>query len=101
MKAVIFTLGCKVNSCESAALATGLKELGYEVTDKLSYADLYVLNTCAVTKEAEKKSRQAVARIRAFNKNARIIVAGCASQHNPESFLKKEGVYLVTGAINK
>lgn len=101
MKAVVFTLGCKVNACESASIMQGLREIGYEVSDKLEPADLYVLNTCAVTKEAEKKSRQAVSRIKACNRNAKIIVAGCASQHNPEAFSEKEGVYLVTGAINK
>ena len=65
MKAVVFTLGCKVNSCESASLITGLKELGYEVTSELGFADLFIINTCAVTAEAEKKSRQAIARARA------------------------------------
>ena len=101
MKAVVFTLGCKVNSCESASLMTGLKELGYEVCDKLGFADLYVINTCAVTGEAEKKSRQTIARARKFNANAKIIVTGCASQKSPEDFLKKEGVTLVTGTNSK
>ena len=53
MKACVFTLGCKMNEVESASLMRGLEELGYEVTDTLSYADVYVLNTCAVTAEAE------------------------------------------------
>ncbi len=101
MKAVVFTLGCKVNACESASLMQGLSELGYEVSDKLTYADLYILNTCAVTKEAEKKSRQAISRIRSYNENAKIIVTGCASQRAPEAFENKPGVYLVTGAVNK
>lgn len=101
MKAVVFTLGCKVNACESASLMQGLNELGYEVSDKLSYADLYILNTCAVTKEAEKKSRQAISRIRSYNENAKIIVTGCASQRDPKAFMDKPGVYLVTGAVNK
>ena len=101
MKAVVFTLGCKVNGYESLALMSGLKELGYEVSGKLSAADLYIINTCAVTKEAERKSRQAIARVRKFSPDAKIIVTGCASQKDPESFLKKEGVYLVTGALNK
>lgn len=101
MKAVVFTLGCKVNACESSSLMRGLSEIGYVVSDKLEFADLYILNTCAVTKEAEKKSRQAISRIRAYNKNAKIIVTGCASEHNPESFKNKPGVFLVTGAINK
>ena len=100
MKAVVFTLGCKVNSYESSALVNGLKELGYEVTDRLSFADLYILNTCAVTAEAEKKSRQAIARVKKYNPNAKIVVCGCAAQKSPQSFLDK-GVSLVYGAINK
>ena len=100
-KAVVFTLGCKVNSCESASLMTGLKTLGYTVSDELSYADLYVINTCAVTAEAEKKSRQTVARVKKFNPNAQIIVTGCASQKSPQDFLKKQGVTLVTGTNSK
>lgn len=101
MKAVVFTLGCKVNSCESAVLLTLLKEKGYEVSSELGFADLYIINTCAVTSEAEKKSRQAVARVKKFNKNAKIIVTGCASQNCPSAFLEKEGVYLVTGTMQK
>ena len=101
MKAVVFTLGCKVNSCESASLISGLEERGYEVSDKISYADLYIINTCAVTQEAEKKSRQAVARVKKQNPNAKIIVTGCASQNNTNSFYNKEGVTLVTGTSNK
>ena len=64
MKAVVFTLGCKVNECESDSLIAGLKALGYTVSDKLEKADLYIVNTCAVTAEAEKKSRQTAARIK-------------------------------------
>ena len=58
-KAVVFTLGCKVNDCESGSLMQGLSELGYEVTDELVPADLYILNTCAVTGEAEKNPANA------------------------------------------
>ena len=100
MKAVVFTLGCKVNGYESSALMSGLNGLGYETSDKLEKADLYIINTCAVTAEAEKKSRQAVARARKYNPFARIVVCGCASQHNPEVFRDK-GVSLVSGALNK
>lgn len=100
-KVVVFSLGCKVNSCESASIIKGFEEKGYEVSDKLEFADVYVINTCAVTNEAEKKSRQAVSRVRKFNKNAKIIITGCASQKSPESFLGKDGVSLVTGTCNK
>lgn len=101
MKAVVFTLGCKVNACESQSIIKNLEDLGYEVGIELSYADLYVINTCAVTKEAEKKSRQAIARVKKFNKNAKIIVVGCASQLNANSFACKDGVSLVGGTVGK
>ena len=101
MKACVFTLGCKMNEVESESLMRGLEELGYETTEELCPADLYLLNTCAVTAEAEKKSRQAVARMRKFNPAAPVVVCGCASQNNAEAFLKKEGVTLVTGAQGK
>lgn len=101
MKACVFTLGCKVNEVESASYLAALESRGYEVTDELGYADLYLVNTCAVTAEAEKKSRQAIARVRKFNPAARVIVCGCAAQNHPEAFSEREGVTLVTGAMHK
>lgn len=101
MKACVFTLGCKVNEAESASLMAGLEERGYEVTNELSFADVYVLNTCAVTAEAERKSRQAVARIVKLNPDAKIIVCGCASQRAPETFAGKDRVAVVTGTMRK
>lgn len=101
MKAVVFTLGCKVNDCESASLMTALEERGYTVSDRLEWADLYLLNTCAVTKEAEAKSRQLIARVRKYNPAARIVVCGCASEKDPQAFLARAGVEVVTGARRK
>lgn len=100
MKAVVFTLGCKVNSRESASIITGLKEKGYETSDKLEWADIYVINTCAVTAEAEKKSRQAIARVLKYNKDAKIYICGCASEKNPKVF-KLKGAKVVIGAKAK
>lgn len=101
MKAVVFTLGCKVNECESDSLISGLTDLGYEVSDKLVPADLYIVNTCAVTKEAEKKSRQMASRIRKLSKDAKIIFTGCAVQKDPKQFLDKSDEFLLTGVFNK
>ena len=101
MKAVVFTLGCKVNECESDSLISGLIERGYEVFDKLVKADLYIVNTCAVTAEAEKKSRQTASRIKKLNPNAKIIFTGCATERNPKAFSEKSNEYLVTGSFNK
>ena len=100
MKAVVFTLGCKVNQCESASIIQGLRDNGWDVVDELTYAELYVINTCAVTAEAEKKSRQTVARALKYNPNARIVITGCASEKSPLQFQKKN-VFLITGAKNK
>ena len=100
-KAVVFTLGCKVNECESDSLITGLKRAGYEVFDTLVPAALYIVNTCAVTSEAEKKSRQTASRIKKLNKNAKIIFTGCATQKNPASFIGKADGSLITGVYSK
>ena len=101
MKAVVFTLGCKVNECESDSIISALIDKGYEVSDKLEVADLYIVNTCAVTKEAEKKSRQTASRILKLNPNAKIIYTGCASQKYPEQFANKPNVSLITGTFSK
>lgn len=101
MKAVVFTLGCKVNDVESGSLIRGLEELGYEVSRELECADLYIINTCAVTAEAERKSRQAISKALKCNPEAKVLVCGCASQKNPEAFAAKKQVISVTGARQK
>ncbi len=100
MKISVLTLGCKVNKYESDALIFELKNRGFEATDNLEFADAYIINTCAVTNEAEKKSRQMMERARKFNPKAKIFVLGCASQNNAEQFLKK-GAKVVFGTARK
>ena len=100
MKICIMTLGCKVNKYESDALRYNLELKGYQTTDKLESADVYIINTCAVTKEAEKKSRQMIARCRKFNANAKIFVCGCASQNNVSQF-KDKGICCISGSAGK
>ena len=97
MRAVVFTLGCKVNEAESASIISALDTLGWETDDKLSYADAYILNTCAVTREAERKSRQLIARAKKYNPDAKIFVCGCASEKDKNSFLER-GATFVSGA---
>lgn len=101
MKACVFTLGCKVNKCESDGITTALIGMGLNVTDQLSFADIYVVNTCAVTNEAESKSRQILARIKAYNSNAKIFIMGCASQNNFEKFYNDNNVINVLGTHKK
>ncbi|MDE7336624.1 MAG: tRNA (N(6)-L-threonylcarbamoyladenosine(37)-C(2))-methylthiotransferase MtaB, partial [Clostridia bacterium] len=101
MKISIYNLGCKVNKYECDGMLKSLKDRGYDVTEDLVVADLYILNTCAVTNEAERKSRQCVSRCLRLNPNAKIVVCGCASQHDPEQFIEKENVTFVIGTADK
>lgn len=99
-KVAVFTLGCKVNLYDSDAMLAILKAAGFEVFEGLKYADIYILNTCAVTAEAEKKSRQALTRIRKINPDAQIYVCGCASQRDSNQFMR-DGVRFVCGTDGK
>lgn len=99
-KISIFTLGCKVNQYDTDAMLAIFEHAGFEVTEGLDFADIYIINTCAVTAEAEKKSRQSVARILKVNKNAQIYVCGCASQNNFSQFAK-DSVKYISGTDGK
>ena len=100
MKICVFTYGCRVNRYESDAIVKILIERGHDVVSQLCRADVYVVNTCAVTAEAERKSRQSINRIKHYNKDAKILVCGCASQKDKESYLR-DGVIYVSGTKDK
>lgn len=93
-KVCVFTLGCKVNQYDSDAMLAVFEHAGFEICEGIEYADVYVINSCAVTAEAEKKSRQSVARILKINPDARIYVCGCASQNNFSQFAKNNVEYI-------
>lgn len=101
MKVVVYTLGCKVSQYESDLIMQDLIKQNYEVSKKLEYSDLFIINTCAVTNEAERKSRGVISKILKINPNAKIIVCGCASEHNAQQFLNKKNVTLVIGNKGK
>ncbi|MBQ8522844.1 MAG: tRNA (N(6)-L-threonylcarbamoyladenosine(37)-C(2))-methylthiotransferase MtaB, partial [Clostridia bacterium] len=82
MKFSIITLGCKVNEYESQSMIAQLESAGHNVVEGLEVADYYIINTCAVTNMAERKSRQVIAKIKKLNPSAKILVCGCASQNN-------------------
>ncbi|MDR2266157.1 MAG: MiaB/RimO family radical SAM methylthiotransferase [Christensenellaceae bacterium] len=94
-QAVIFNVGCKSNQYECDKLTSELIKRGYEVFNHMIYADIYIVNTCAVTSTAEAKSRQVVARIRAINANAKIYIFGCASALN-QAFYSRARVHYST-----
>lgn len=93
-------MGCKTNLYESGQIIAALQNAGHSVTHGLEPADVFVLNTCAVTGEAERKSRQAVERARKLNPNCKMVVVGCAAQKNAEQFAQMNNVTFVKG-VNK
>lgn len=102
MKKVGFlTLGCKVNQYESAVLAEHLARLGFEIADQNDICDYYVVNTCTVTSEADRKSRQMIRRAIHKNPNAHVIVAGCYAQVNEKALSAIDGVDVIVGTRTK
>ena len=81
MKVFIYTLGCRVNQCESEAIAESFAKAGHSVLKSHEEADLTIVNTCTVTSKAEQKARR---EIRLFSKTAPVLVTGCYAQVNPK-----------------
>ena len=88
----ITTLGCKVNQYEGQAIRERLANLGWRETPFRDVADLYIVNTCTVTRSADEKCRKRVRRALRRNPEARVIVTGCAAETAPECFRNIEGV---------
>lgn len=107
--AVILTLGCKVNQYESEAFAAALRKKNFEVsffdTDNGNESenphDVCIINTCSVTGEADRKSRQMVRRLIAANPGSAVYVTGCAAQASPKKFAEIPGVTAVVGNARK
>lgn len=84
MKAAIYTLGCKVNQYESQVIAQALKNEGYELVAPDKFADVYIVNSCTVTSESDRKNRQIVRRLRRQNPDAAVLLTGCMPQAYPK-----------------
>ena len=91
MKVCFFTLGCKVNQQETAAMINIFKKAGYEVVQGDDAADVYVVNSCTVTLNGDRKSIQWIRRARRQNPEAVIALCGCMPQafHRKQSMWKK------------
>lgn len=100
MRVKIKTLGCKVNYVESLALAEKLQKEGFEIVDD-EVCDIFILNSCSVTNESDKKSRQALSRNRKINPDNYSIIMGCYSQVSKDELLDNKNVNLVLGNKNK
>jgi threonylcarbamoyladenosine tRNA methylthiotransferase MtaB len=98
----ITTLGCKVNQFESAAFASGFESAGCAMVPFQAEADVYVINTCAVTAKAGQQSRQLIRRVLHEHPGARVVVTGCYAQMDPETVLNlAEHPVAIVGNGNK
>ncbi|MBK9994129.1 MAG: tRNA (N(6)-L-threonylcarbamoyladenosine(37)-C(2))-methylthiotransferase MtaB [Saprospiraceae bacterium] len=95
------TLGCKLNFSETSSIGKIFRNAGYEEVEFDQEADYYVINTCSVTDEADKKCRYAVRKSLRKNPMAKVIVIGCYAQLKPEEISSIPGVSLVLGAAEK
>jgi threonylcarbamoyladenosine tRNA methylthiotransferase MtaB len=102
MKKVAFhTLGCKLNFSETSTIARSCEEEGYEKVEFKEHADIYVLNTCSVTENADKECKRLIRQVLKVNPEAFVVIIGCFAQLKPGEIAKYEGVDLVLGATEK
>lgn len=97
----ILTLGCKVNQYESEAFAEALRDRGFDICDSGEACDAYIVNTCTVTAEADRKSRQMIRRVSRTSPGAPIVVTGCTAEYSSEELSRIEGVIAVCGNAKK
>lgn len=100
-KVAFYTLGCKLNFSETSTIARSFKEEGFERTDFSQKADMYVINTCTVTENADKKFKDIVKLAQKANPDAFVAAVGCYAQLKPEELANVNGVDLVLGATEK
>lgn len=96
-----YTLGCKLNFSETSTIGRSLSAEGYKKVDFHEGADVYVINTCSVTDNADKKCKKIVKEALRHNPNAFVTVIGCYAQLKPQEIANIEGVDLVLGAAEK
>ena len=100
-KVALSTLGCKLNFTETSTISRSLSKNGYILTPFNTKADFYIINTCSVTENADKKFRSFLNKAKKLNPKAKNIVIGCYAQLKPEEISKIPGVHLVLGANEK
>ena len=95
------TMGCKLNYSESSMISKDFVNQGFEKVDYKDIADIYILNTCSVTENADREARKLIRQAKRKNPNATVAVMGCYAQLNPNEIAQIQGVDLVLGAENK
>ena len=100
-KAAFYTLGCKLNFSETSTISRQLSDIGFTKTDFDSPADLYVINTCSVTENANRECRRIIRKAKRNSPAAFIVVTGCFAQLKPKEIADIEGVDMILGANEK
>jgi len=100
-KVAFYTLGCKLNFSETSGIAQNFEKGGYAKVDFEERPDVFVINTCSVTDNADKKCRNIVRKAKSINPNAYVAVIGCYAQLKPQEISEIKGVNLVLGANEK
>lgn len=100
-KVAFYTLGCKLNFSETSTIARSFKDEGFERVDFSDTADIYVINTCSVTENADKRFKTIVKQAQKVNPDAFVAAIGCYAQLKPEELADVNGVDLVLGATEK
>ncbi|PHN92545.1 tRNA (N(6)-L-threonylcarbamoyladenosine(37)-C(2))-methylthiotransferase MtaB [Maribacter sp. 6B07] len=100
-KVAFYTLGCKLNFSETSTIARSFADEGFERVDFSEKADMYVINTCSVTDNADKKFKTIVKKAQKINADAFVAAVGCYAQLKPEELADIDGVDLVLGATEK
>jgi len=100
-KVAFYTLGCKLNFSETSTIARSFQDEGFEKVEFNEHADIYVINTCSVTENADKRFKTIVKQAQKSNEDAFIVGVGCYAQLKPEELAAVDGVDLVLGATEK
>ena len=100
-KVAFYTLGCKLNFSETATIARNFQDEGFDRVEFSEFADIYVINTCSVTENADKRFKSIVKQAQRTNSEAFLVAVGCYAQLQPEELAAVEGVDLVLGATEK
>jgi len=101
LKVAVNTIGCRMNQFESSAIEEKFFEKGYQITNFEDIADIYIINTCTVTNDADRTSRKVIRKAKKQNPRAVVVATGCYAQVKPEELAKMEEIDIIVGNSHK
>src|SRR5579859_2151249 len=100
-KVAFYTLGCKLNYAETSTIARQFEDKGYRKVEFSDTPDIFIINTCSVTENADKKCKKVVREARSISPNSYVAIIGCYAQLKPKEISEIPGVDAVLGAAEK